>query len=124
MFGVLSPPTRYVYCIFINRFSKIFKIWSFMSGNFFEKFSKICKNFPVILSTFLKSKKAIIFVTKVVQNDYIDQTLVKFSRKTPKNGQFFFNTLYLSKFLAPSAPKIWSFISRKVDCFGVRVPSL
>ena len=31
-------PTPF-YCIFINIFSKIFEIWSFMSGNFFRKIS-------------------------------------------------------------------------------------
>ena len=37
-------------CIFINKFSKIFEIWSFMSGNFFRKISK---NFPEISWNFL-----------------------------------------------------------------------
>ena len=37
-------PTPF-YCIFKKEFSKIFKIWSFMSGNFFRK---IPQNFQKI----------------------------------------------------------------------------
>lgn len=58
IFGVLCPPQGTFYCFFINKFSKFFKIWSFMSGHFFfEKFPKISKKFPEIFSTFSKSKK-------------------------------------------------------------------
>ena len=88
-----------------------------MSGNFFEKFPKISKKFPEIFSTFSKPKKTIIFVTKLVQNDYIDQNLVKFSHKTPKNDHFSLKTLNFSKFSAHSAPKIRSFMSQKSRFF-------
>ena len=46
-----------------------------MSGNFFRKISQNCQKFPDIFSTFLKEKRTIVFVIKLVQNDYIDQNL-------------------------------------------------
>ena len=100
-------PTPF-YCIFINKFSKIFKMWSFMSGNFFRKISQ---KFPEIFSTFSKSKKTIIFAPKTVQNHNINQNLAKFSLKIPKIVDFSLKTLNFSKFSAPSAPKMWSFRS-------------
>merc|ERR1711989_70498 len=92
----------------LTNFRKFSKFGVLCPAIFFEKFPKISKNFPEIFSTFSKSKKkTIIYVTKLVQNDYIDQNSVKFSLKTPKNGQFFLKNLDFSKFSAPSAPKIW-----------------
>ena len=102
------------YCSFKKEFSK-FGVLS--PQFFFEKISKISEKFPEILSTFSKSIKTYIFVQKLVQNHYIDQNLAKFSHKTPKNGQFFLKIPYFSKFSAPSAPKIWSFIPPKIPIF-------
>ena len=48
------PPQVMFYCIFINKFSKNFKIWSFMSGNFFRK---ILQNFQKISLNFLNFSK-------------------------------------------------------------------
>ena len=39
-----------------------------------------------------------------------------------QNGNFFLKSLYVSKFLAPSAPKIWSFMPQKPEFFGVGAP--
>ena len=84
---------------------------AFLSKNFrkFSKFGVLC---PVIFS-----KKSPIFprnfVAKLVQYDYIDQNLAKFSHKSPKNVHFVLKTLNFSKFSAPSAPKTWSVISKK-----------
>ena len=52
LWSFVSPYLPLFYCISINRFSKIFKMWSFMSGNFSRKFSR---KFPQIFSTFSKS---------------------------------------------------------------------
>ena len=55
---------------------------------FFGKFPKFSKKFPDISQLFQNRKKTIIFVTKLVQNDYIDQNLVKFSHNIPKTANF------------------------------------
>ena len=44
-FGVLCPPTYPFLFIFINKFSKIFEIWSFMFGHFSKNFPKFPENF-------------------------------------------------------------------------------
>merc|ERR1711873_208957 len=59
------------------------------------------------------------FAPKIVQNPYINQNLAKISLKTPKNSRLSLKILNFSKFSAPSAPKIWSFMSQK---FGVLCP--
>ena len=118
----MSPHKVLFIAFLLTNFRKFSKFGVLCPAFFFEKFPKISKKFPEIFSTFSKSKKTIIFVTKLVQNDYIDENLVKFSHKTPKNGQFFLKTPNFSKFSAPSAPKIWSFMSQKTRFFGVRVP--
>ena len=57
-FGVLCPPTRYVLLHFKKEFSKVFKIWSFMSDNFFLKNSpKFSKNFLKFSQLFQNRKK-------------------------------------------------------------------
>ena len=53
---------------------------------FFE-ISKVTQ-FPEISSTFLKSKKTIIFAPKIVQYHYTNRNLGKFSLKTPKIADF------------------------------------
>ena len=111
------------YYILIIIFKKILEIWSFMSGNFFENFSRISEKISEIFSTFSKSKKTIIFVTKLVRNEYIDQNLVKFSHETPKNGQFSLKTLNFSQFSAPSAPKFGVLCPKKADFLELVPPS-
>ena len=44
-------------CIFINKFSKIFGIWSFMSGNFFRKISQNFQKISWNFINFLKIEK-------------------------------------------------------------------
>ena len=56
---------------------------------------------PEIFSTFSKLKETIVFVTKLVQNDCINQNLVKFSHKTPKNVQFLLKTLISHSHFSP-----------------------
>ena len=84
-----------------------------MFSTFFEKFPKVSRNFPKIFPT----SKKLFFVPKIVQNHYINQNLAKFSLKTPKNSRFSLKILDFSKFSAPSAPKIWSFIPPKIPNF-------
>ena len=48
---------------------------------------------------------------------HIDQNLAEFSLKTRKNSQFSLKKFNFSKFSAPSAPKIWSFIPQKIPIF-------
>ena len=103
----MSPTNPFLFLFY----SEIFDIWSFMSGNFFRKISE---KFPEIFSTLSKSKKTIIFVTQLVQNDYIDQNLVKFFHKTQKRANFSLKTLIFPNFrrlrcrnfdvLGPSGP--------------------
>ena len=54
-FGVLCPPTINVSLHFNKEVLKIYEIWSFMSYNFFKKFSQI---FPEIFSTFANGKNS------------------------------------------------------------------
>ena len=42
------PPQVMFHCIFIKKFSKIFKIWSFMSGDFFRKIRRNLQKYPEI----------------------------------------------------------------------------
>ena len=93
-----------------------------MSGNFFRRIPQNFLKFREIFSTFSKSKKTIDFVTKLIQNYYIDQNLAEFSHKTPKNGNFFLKALNFSKFSASSAPKIRSFMSQKTDFLELGSP--
>ena len=83
-----------------------------MSDNLFQKIpknlSKIFKN----LFNNIKIEKTIILVPKLVWNHYINENLAKFTHKTPKNVQFSLKALNFSQFSAPSAPKIWSFMSQ------------
>ena len=124
-FWSFMSPHKGCFIAFLRKnFRKFSKFGVLCPAIFFEKFPKISKKFPEIFSTFSKSKKTIIFVTKLVQNDYIDQNLVKFSHKTPKNDHFSLKTLNFSKFSAPSAPKIWSFMSQKSRFFWSQGPPL
>ena len=71
-----------------------------MFDNFFEKFFKISPK-----KSNRNRKKTNIFVSKVVQNYYIDQNLAKFSLKTPKIA-YLLKKLNFSKFPASSAQEI------------------
>ena len=114
----MSPYLPLFIAFLLTNFRKFSKFGVLCPAIFFEKFPKIFRKFPEIFSTFSKSKKTAIFTTKIVHNHYINQNLAKFSLKTPKNSQFFTKTLNFSKFSAPSAPKIWSFMSQKYRIFG------
>ena len=83
---------------FKTKVSELLEIRSFMSNIFFEKLPKISKKFPEILTTFLKSKETIVFVSKLVRNCYIDEKLAKLSHITPKSGQFFLKPLIFQNF--------------------------
>ena len=97
----------------LTNFRKVSKFGVLCSPFLPLNFSEFLKNFLKNFQLFQNRKKTIVFVTKLVQNDYIDQHSVKFSHKSPKNVQFLLKTLNFSKF---SAPKIWSFMSQK---FGI-----
>ena len=94
-------PTPF-YCIFKKEFSKIFKIWSFMSSNFSRKISQ---NFPKISWNFLnffKIEKNYYYCT---QNSPKSLYLPKFgqilSLKLQKNFRFFNkNTKFFKIFAA------------------------
>ena len=60
-----------------------------------------------------KIKKTIIFVPKLDQNHYIAHNSAKSLLETPKISEFFLKNLNLPIFSAPSAPEIWSFMSKK-----------
>ena len=120
----MSPHKVRFIAFLLTNFRNFSKFGVLCPAFFFRKIPQNFQKFPEIFSTFSKSKKTIVLVTKLVQNGYIDQHSVKFSHKTPKNVQFLLKTLNFSKFSAPSAPKIWSFMSQKSRFFGVRVPSL
>lgn len=82
MFGVLCPPQVIFDYIFVNKFSKNFKIWGFMPGNFLQKFPKFPKTFLIIFKVFILGNFYLIFAIKLVQNHYMDQNLAIFSHKT------------------------------------------
>ena len=115
----MSPYLPLFIAFLLTNFRKFSKFGVLCPAIFFEKFPKISRKFPEIFSTFSKSKKTAIFTPKIVHNHYINQNLAKFSLKTPKNSRFSLKILDFSKFSAPSAPKIWSFMSQK---FGVLCP--
>ena len=79
IFGVLCPPQVMLYCIFNKEFSKISEIWSFMSGDFFEKFRNISEKSPEIFSTFPKLKKNYYFSTRISSKSLYWSDLAKFS---------------------------------------------
>ena len=78
------------YCSFTNKF---LEIWSFISYRFWNHFARITQNFSENFPTFSKSSKTIFFVSKLVQNHYIDQNLHKCSLQQqsifPYRHQFF-----------------------------------
>lgn len=107
------PPQVMFYCIFKKRFSKMFEIWNFMSGNFFRKISR---KFPEIFEHFQNRKKNYYFCTQNIPKSLY---LLKFGQIFPqntKNNQFslkpqtlFFQNLkfYVSKisnFLEKGSP--------------------
>ena len=116
----MSPYLPLFIAFLLTNFRKFSKCGVLCPAIFFEKFPKISQKFSEIFSTFSKSKKTIIFASKIVQNHYINQNLAKFSLKTPKNSRFSLKILDFSKFSAPSAPKIWSFMSQKSRFFWRR----
>ena len=101
------------YCIFISKFSKIFDNWGFMSGNFFPK---IFQNFPKFSQFFQNRKKNNYFCTQNTPKSVYQSKFGQIYPKTPKLADFSLKTLNFFKFSAPSAGKIWSFMSQK---FGV-----
>ena len=109
----MSPYLPLFIAFLLTNFRKFSKCGVLCPAIFFEKFPKISQKFPEIFSTFSKSKKTVIVTPKIVHNHYINQNLAKFSLKTPKMADFSLKTLNFSKFSAPSAPKMWSFMSRK-----------
>ena len=115
----MSPYLPLFIAFLLTNFRKFSKFGVLCPAIFFEKFPKISKNFPEIFSTFSKSKKTIIFAPKTVQNHNINQNLAKFSLKTPTNRRFLLKNSIVLKFSAPSARKIWGFMSQK---FGVLCP--
>ena len=87
-FGVLCPPKECFIALLVRIFEN-FQNLEFYLRHFFSKNSPEFPNFSWNFLIFFKSeKKTIIFVTKFVQIDYIDQNLAKFSHKTPKDGHF------------------------------------
>ena len=62
--------------------------------------------------------------SKIVQNHHINQNLAKFSQKNSKNSRFSLKILDFSKFSAPSAPKIWSFMSQRLGVLCPKGPPL
>ena len=118
IFGVLCPPTSNVLFVFQERIFENFQNLEFYVRAFFSKNSpKFSKNFLKFFQLFQNWKKTINFEHKLVQNHNIDQNLAIFSHKTPKNGQISRKSFYFSKFSAPLAPKIWSFMSQKSRFF-------
>merc|ERR1712163_63522 len=89
--GTPQTPKKSLFIAFLIK--NFQKIWSFRSGNFPEIFRKRPENFSI----FFKSKKTIIFASKLVQNHHIDLNLAKFSPKTPKKCQFLYKTLKFFK---------------------------
>ena len=122
-FGFYVPLPPMFYCIFEKDLSEIFEIWSFMSRIFFWKISQ---NFPKISWNFvdiLKVEKNLLFL---YPDSFKITKLMKiwsnFPKKLLSNSRIFFKILHFSKFSAPSAPKIWSFMLQNPIVFGVRVP--
>ena len=58
---------------YVSKYSAIFQFWSLMNGNFFEKISQFSKRFPEIFQL-IQHRKTIIFVPKLVLNQYMDQS--------------------------------------------------
>ena len=117
IFGVFVPLQSMFYCILKKEFSEIFKIWSFISGNFFQNLSEISQKFYEIFQLYQNRKKNIIFVSKLVQNYCIDKNLQIVPIKV-QNGRVFLENLHFSKFSLPSVPKIRCFTSQKPDFFS------
>ena len=122
-FWSFMSPHKGCFIAFLRKnFRKFSKFGVLCPAIFFEKFPKISRKFPEIFSTFSKSKKTIIFVTKLVRNDYIDQNLVKFSHKTPKNDHFPLKPLIFQNFRRLRRRKFGVLCPKKADFFVVRVP--
>merc|ERR1712163_47553 len=98
----MSPYLPLFIGFLLTNFRKFSKFGVLSPAIFFENFTKISRKFPEIFSTFSKSKKITIFTPKIVHNHYINQNLVKFSHKTPKNYRFFPKNPKFSNFSAPS----------------------
>ena len=119
IFGALRPLTSYLLLHFSERIFVNFRNLEFYVDWFFRKATKIFWKISWDFSTFPKVKKTIIVVSKLVRNHYIDQNLAKFFHRTKKTSRFFLKNLNFSKFSAPPASKIWSFMYQKRDFFGV-----
>ena len=119
-----GPPHKVRFIAFLlTNFRKFSKFGVLCPAIFFEKFPKISKRFPEIFSTFSKSKKTIIIVTKLVQNDYVDQNLAKFSNKTKKRPFFPKNYQFFKTFVAFDAENL-EYDVPKTRFFRVRVSPL
>ena len=93
-----------------------------MSGHVFRKIPQNSKKFPEICSAFSKSKKTIIFVTKLIQNDYIDQNLVKFSHKLQIMANFPLKSSIFQNFRRLRRRKFGVLCPKEAYVFGVRAP--
>ena len=122
--GVLCPPQGMFYCISKKEFWEFFKIWSFMSGNLFEKFPKFSNKIFEILPTFSKLMKIDIFVPKLVQNHYVDQNLAILSHRTPKNCRFSLKTFMFYNFRRLWRRKSGVLCPKNTNFFGLRVPPI
>ena len=90
IFRVLCPLEGTFYYIFKKEFSEISHIWSFISGDFFEKFHDISEKFQEFLSTFTKLKK----------ENYYFCSQISSQSKTKKTADFPLKTLILKIFSA------------------------
>ena len=100
-----------------KNFGKSSKFGLLCPAIFFEKLPKISKKILKFYQLFQNRKKTVIFVSNLVQNQYFDQNLAKFSNKTQKNSQIFFEKLFFQIFgafgaenLKLYAPKIPNFL--------------
>lgn len=112
-FGVLCPANNLSYCVFIDNFSKIFKIRSFLCHSFSKK---IPQNLPKKFHIFqlIRNQKNGCFAFKLVPNHYIDQNSAKYSQKFP----MFLQNIISKNFLplrhhnfgvvGPKTPIFWS----------------
>ena len=100
-FWDLCPLPTPFYCIFVNKFSKIIKIWSFMSGIFFRKISG---NLPKISGNFLnffkiekkyyyctQNSKKLLYLSKlgVLCQPFFSKILQNFQKKSWNFLNFF-----------------------------------
>ena len=118
----MSPYLPLFIAFLLTNFRKFSKFGVYVRLFFqkiFQNFSKISWNF---LNFFKIEKNTIIFAPKIVQNHYINENLTKFSLKISKNSRFSLKILNFSQFSAPSAPKIWSLMSKNLEFMSQRVP--